>query len=93
MGTYRHSASARQIGICFAGLDFSGFASMLDGGIGTDEDGSPGRLTESGLTHLGQQVCWVWQEIEVPVIAAIHGHVDHHFRSRRLSAAPAGDRA
>jgi len=57
-----------------AGLDFSGFASMLDGGIGANEDGSPGRLTESGLTHLGQQICWVWQEIEVPVIAAMHGH-------------------
>jgi len=26
------------------------------------------------ITHLGQQVCWVWQEIPVPVIAAVHGH-------------------
>jgi enoyl-CoA hydratase/carnithine racemase len=26
------------------------------------------------MTHLGQQVCWVWQEIPVPVIAAVHGH-------------------
>jgi enoyl-CoA hydratase/carnithine racemase len=32
-----------------------------------------GGLTESGLTHLGQQVCWVWQELPVPVIAAVHG--------------------
>lgn len=57
-----------------AGLDFSGFASMLDGGAASNDEGSPGRLTESGLTHLGQQICWVWQEIEVPVIAAMHGH-------------------
>lgn len=58
-----------------AGLDFSGFASMMgDGDRMTEASDSPGRLTESGLTHLGQQVCWVWQEIEVPVIAAIHGH-------------------
>ena len=58
-----------------AGLDFSGFASMMgDRTDMTESDGSPGRLTKSGLTHLGQQVCWVWQEIEVPVIAAMHGH-------------------
>lgn len=57
-----------------AGLDFSGFESMMGGSTGGGEPGNPGRLTESGLTHLGQQVCWVWQEIEVPVIAAVHGH-------------------
>ncbi len=58
-----------------AGLDFSGFASMVNSGPATgSEANSPGRLTESGLTHLGQQVCWVWQELEVPVIAAMHGH-------------------
>ena len=58
-----------------AGLDFSGFATMLEAGADTTgADGSPGRLTESGLTHLGQQICWVWQELAVPVIAAMHGH-------------------
>lgn len=58
-----------------AGLDFSGFASMMgDGPSMAGDPNSPGRLTESGLTHLGQQVCWVWQELEVPVIAAMHGH-------------------
>jgi enoyl-CoA hydratase/carnithine racemase len=59
-----------------AGLDFSAFEQMAGGaGIGSG-DGEPGigDLTASGLTHLGQQVCWVWQELEVPVIAAIHGH-------------------
>jgi enoyl-CoA hydratase/carnithine racemase len=29
--------------------------------------------TEGRITHLGQQACWVWQELEVPVIAAVHG--------------------
>jgi enoyl-CoA hydratase/carnithine racemase len=58
-----------------AGLDFSGFAAMVDGGMEeAGSDGSPGRLTDSGLTHLGQQICWVWQELEVPVVAALHGH-------------------
>jgi enoyl-CoA hydratase/carnithine racemase len=31
-------------------------------------------MTEGRITHLAQQVCWVWQEVPVPVIAAVHGH-------------------
>jgi len=31
-------------------------------------------MKEGRITHLGQQVCWVWQEVPVPVIAAVHGH-------------------
>jgi enoyl-CoA hydratase/carnithine racemase len=31
-------------------------------------------MQSSGITHLGQQVAWVWQELPVPVIAAVHGH-------------------
>ena len=37
-------------------------------------DGNPGDMAEGRITHLGQQVAWVWQELEVPVIAAVHGH-------------------
>jgi enoyl-CoA hydratase/carnithine racemase len=29
--------------------------------------------TDGRITHLGQQAAWVWQELEVPVIAAVHG--------------------
>lgn len=61
-----------------AGLDFSIFGQMaggaIDGEAAGGSDGNPGRLTEGGLTHLGQQVCWVWQQLPVPVIAAMHGH-------------------
>jgi len=60
-----------------AGLDFSTFSAMAGAaGDGSQPDPaqSPGSMTPSGITHLGQQVAWVWQEIEVPVIAAIHGH-------------------
>ncbi len=58
-----------------AGLDFSAFEQMADGGS-IAGDGGPGigDLTASGMTHLGQQICWVWQELGVPVIAALHGH-------------------
>ncbi len=36
--------------------------------------GNPGAMEDGRITHLGQQVCWVWQEMPVPVIAAVHGH-------------------
>lgn len=55
-----------------AGLDFATMAALAGGG--GDADGNPGRLRPDGLTHLGQQVAWVWQEVPVPVIAAVHGH-------------------
>ena len=55
-----------------AGLDFSTFQMMSSGE--RPADGNPGQMRDGGITHLGQQVCWVWQEIPVPVIAAVHGH-------------------
>ena len=59
-----------------AGLDVSMFAGMV-GGEGTGESsdrGNPGAIDEGRITHLGQQICWVWQELPMPVIAAVHGH-------------------
>jgi enoyl-CoA hydratase/carnithine racemase len=59
-----------------AGLDFSIFGEMAGGqGTGADRDrGNPGAIPPDAITHLGQQVCWVWQELPMPVIAAVHGH-------------------
>ena len=59
-----------------AGLDFSIFGEMAGGqGTGADRDrGNPGAMTEGAITHLAQQICWVWQELPMPVIAAVHGH-------------------
>jgi enoyl-CoA hydratase/carnithine racemase len=66
-------------GFC-AGLDFSNFQAMAGGGQRTSIDGAGDEqiatgimATDGRITHLGQQACWVWQELEVPVIAAIHG--------------------
>jgi enoyl-CoA hydratase/carnithine racemase len=56
-----------------AGLDFAAFQTLASGSDGGG-DGNPAALTPGGITHLGQQVCWVWQELEVPVVAAVHGH-------------------
>ena len=60
-------------GFC-AGLDFGSFQAMAGGG----ERAEPGPVsaigeTDGRITHLGQQAAWVWQELEVPVIAAVHG--------------------
>ena len=58
-----------------AGLDFSSFQMMSSGERPrAADDNSPGAMQDGRITHLAQQVCWVWQEIPVPVIAAVHGH-------------------
>jgi len=58
-----------------AGLDFGSFQQMAGGGgDAANAEGSPGTMAEGRITHLGQQVSWVWQEVPVPVIAAVHGH-------------------
>ena len=63
-----------------AGLDFSSFQAMSSGGGNQAQqaegatDGNPGSMKDGRITHLGQQVAWVWQEVPVPVIAAVHGH-------------------
>ena len=62
-------------GFC-AGLDFASFRAVAaddGGGAPTEEVGGSVMATDGRITHLGQQVAWVWQELQVPVIAAIHG--------------------
>lgn len=58
-----------------AGLDFSSFGAMADRDRdGSDRSANPVGDTGGRITHLGQQVAWVWQELPMPVIAAVHGH-------------------
>jgi enoyl-CoA hydratase/carnithine racemase len=63
-------------GFC-AGLDFSSFQSMAGGdGLGADDDGTrvpPQRKGEGGLANAGQWAAYVWTQLPVPVIAAVHG--------------------
>jgi enoyl-CoA hydratase/carnithine racemase len=70
-----------------AGLDMGSFGAMADAGgpeaksdpvAGTQDagEGRPARglfQRSSGLGNRGQQAAWVWQQVPVPVIAAIHG--------------------
>jgi enoyl-CoA hydratase/carnithine racemase len=55
-----------------AGLDLGSMRSLAGGG----PRGEPGALAlpAGEITHRGQQMCWVWQEVPVPVVAAVHGH-------------------
>jgi enoyl-CoA hydratase/carnithine racemase len=61
-----------------AGLDFSSFRAMGDSPRPDEGDERRERRSDDGLdgriTHQGQQCAWVWQEVPVPVIAAVHGH-------------------
>lgn len=56
-----------------AGLDFGSFQAMAGGGSNSGQVNA-GSMADGRITHLAQQVCWVWQEVPVPVIAAVHGH-------------------
>ena len=57
-----------------AGLDFGSFQAMAQGLSGQGGSVNAGAMSDGRITHLAQQVCWVWQEVPVPVIAAVHGH-------------------
>ncbi len=63
-----------------AGLDFGSFQAMAGGPPPTEEEAAerrrrgPSAIEEGRITHRAPQACWVWQEIPVPVIAAVHGH-------------------
>jgi enoyl-CoA hydratase/carnithine racemase len=65
-------------GFC-AGLDFGSFQAMAGSETERPErpadGGGLGAIGDTGgrITHLGQQSAWVWQELDVPVIAAVHG--------------------
>ncbi|MFT4721441.1 MAG: enoyl-CoA hydratase/carnithine racemase [Candidatus Azotimanducaceae bacterium] len=62
-----------------AGLDMGNFANMASGKSGGEaaakSDSGMGRLEPRthGLANRAQYTSWVWREMPVPVIAAIHG--------------------
>ena len=57
-----------------AGLDFGGFQAMGSGSSGDGSATAAGSMKDGRITHLAQQICWAWQEVPVPVIAALQGH-------------------
>ncbi len=62
-----------------AGLDFGSFQAMADSAGKSkpkpdSEKENAGLMAPDAITHLAQQICWVWQEVPVPVIASLQGH-------------------
>lgn len=61
-----------------AGLDMGNFANMASGksggasGVTADKEGRLEKRTH-GLANQAQYTSWVWRELPVPVIAALHG--------------------
>jgi enoyl-CoA hydratase/carnithine racemase len=58
-----------------AGLDASNFGRMASGGGETSSEESADRLgaRTHGVANRAQYAVWVWRELQVPVIAAVHG--------------------
>jgi enoyl-CoA hydratase/carnithine racemase len=62
-----------------AGLDMSNFAGMAEGGTagvgdgGTEKSGGGLSPRTHGIANLAQHAGWMWRELPVPVIAAVHG--------------------
>jgi enoyl-CoA hydratase/carnithine racemase len=60
-----------------AGLDFSSFQAMAGGGNGENGERSDARDLLAGGSdspaNFAQRAAYIWQEVPVPVIAAVHG--------------------
>jgi enoyl-CoA hydratase/carnithine racemase len=59
-----------------AGLDMSNFAAMADPDAESEVGGGEARKLETrthGIVNKPQYAAWMWHELPVPVIAAVHG--------------------
>ncbi len=58
-----------------AGLDMGNFGRMASGALGGAAGAATGDLASRthGIANRAQYAVWVWREIPVPVIAAVHG--------------------
>ena len=61
-----------------AGLDMGNFAAMADSAPKDGADASASEVTTlddrtHGLANRAQHAAWVWHDLPVPVIAAVHG--------------------
>lgn len=57
-----------------SGLDLSAITAMAGGGVTGDQVAETGTSLSTGGATPYQQIGWAWQEIDVPVIAAIEGY-------------------
>jgi len=59
-------------GFC-AGLDFGSFQTMSQGPRGVDAPSPLEQRAATSPANPAQRASWIWQEVPVPVIAAVHG--------------------
>lgn len=64
--------SAKGKGFC-AGLDMENFAGMLEPGTGSASVPEKLEPRTQGIANDFQYAVWAWRELQVPVIAALHG--------------------
>lgn len=58
-----------------AGLDLASMGTLARDDDTQTTSATPSIMgTDGRITHLAQQSAWVWQEVPMPVIAAVHGH-------------------
>lgn len=79
LATLRNDGSLRVVvisgngrGFC-SGLDFSSFGDMLSGDLTSDSVADAYDDLSPAGANRAQQLGWAWQELPVPVIAAVHG--------------------
>ncbi len=56
-----------------AGLDMGNFGQMAEGPRGRSTTTESLGARTHGVANRAQYACWVWREVPVPVIAAVHG--------------------
>lgn len=56
-----------------SGLDFSNFGDMLSGDLSAESAADAYQERSPAGANSAQQLGWVWQELPIPVIAAVHG--------------------
>jgi enoyl-CoA hydratase/carnithine racemase len=56
-----------------SGLDFSNFGDMLSGDLSADSAAEAYDDLSAAGANYAQQIGWGWQELPIPVIAAVHG--------------------
>lgn len=64
--------SGEGAGFC-SGLDFSNFGDMLSGDLTADSVADAYEDLSPAGANSAQQLGWMWQELALPVIAAVHG--------------------
>jgi hypothetical protein len=71
--------------VACSGLDFSNFGDMLSGDLNADSVADAYYDLSPAGANYAQQIGWGWQELPIPVIAAVHGAAMEYGLATELS--------